>query len=102
MLAAGQNGIGALVGRSNASDLYAAAGSVLVLMLWVYYASAIFLFGAAFAIGRSVEDTLGWTDRIKEVTVEDINKVARSYLDPKRSTTGILLPAPVKTAAAAN
>lgn len=61
-----------------------------------------YLFGAAFAIGRSVEDTLGWTDRIKEVTVEDINKVAREYLDPKRSTTGILLPAPAKTAAAAN
>jgi zinc protease len=36
-----------------------------------------YLFGAAFAIGRSVEDTLGWTDRIKAVTVEDINKVAR-------------------------
>ena len=53
VLAAGQNGIGALVGRSNAADLYAAAGSVLVLMLWVYYASAIFLFGAAFAYTRA-------------------------------------------------
>jgi membrane protein len=53
VLAAGQNAIGALVGRSNAADLYAAAGSVLVLMLWVYYASAIFLFGAAFAFSRA-------------------------------------------------
>ena len=53
MLAAGQSAIGVLVGRSNAADLYAAAGSVLVLMLWVYYASAIFLFGAAFAYTRA-------------------------------------------------
>jgi membrane protein len=53
VLAAGQSAIGALVGRSNAADLYAAAGSVLVLMLWVYYASAIFLFGAAFAYTRA-------------------------------------------------
>ena len=53
VLAAGQNAIGILVGRSNAADLYAAAGSVLVLMLWVYYASAIFLFGAAFAYARA-------------------------------------------------
>jgi len=61
-----------------------------------------YLFGSAFAIGRSVQDTLGWTDRIKQVTVQDIDKVARTYLDPKRSTTGILLPAPATTAAAAN
>ena len=53
VLAAGQNAIGTLVGRSQAADLYAAAGSVLVLMLWVYYASAIFLFGATFAYGRA-------------------------------------------------
>ena len=53
VLAAGQNAIGALVGRSHAADLYAAAGSVLVLMLWVYYASAIFLFGATFAFSRA-------------------------------------------------
>jgi predicted Zn-dependent peptidase len=25
-----------------------------------------YLFGAAFAVGRSVQDTLGWTDRIKQ------------------------------------
>ncbi len=30
-----------------------AAGSILVLMLWVYYASAIFLFGATFTFTRA-------------------------------------------------
>jgi len=34
-------------------DLYDAAGSVLVVMLWVYYASVIFLFGASFTFSRA-------------------------------------------------
>lgn len=33
--------------------MYEAAGSVLVLMLWIYYASAIFLFGATFTFTRA-------------------------------------------------
>jgi membrane protein len=45
--------IGFLIGSSEAADLYDAAGSVLVLMLWVYYASAIFLFGATFTATRA-------------------------------------------------
>ena len=44
--------IGYIIGNSTAADLYDAAGSVLVLMLWVYYASAIFLFGATFTFTR--------------------------------------------------
>jgi len=45
--------IGAVIGSSTAADLYEAAGSVLVLMLWIYYASAIFLFGATFTFTRA-------------------------------------------------
>jgi membrane protein len=45
--------IAALIGGSTAADLYEAAGSVLVLMLWIYYASAIFLFGATFTFTRA-------------------------------------------------
>jgi membrane protein len=51
LFALGESLIGFLIGNSRAADLYDAAGSILVLMLWVYYASAIFLFGA----------TLTWT-----------------------------------------
>jgi membrane protein len=39
---AGKYLIGFIIGNSEAADLYDAAGSVLVLMLCVYYASAIF------------------------------------------------------------
>jgi membrane protein len=45
--------IGFLIGSSDVADIYDAAGSVLVLMLWVYYASAIFLFGATFTFERA-------------------------------------------------
>lgn len=34
------------VGNSEVANLYDAAGSIMVLMLWIYYTSAIFLFGA--------------------------------------------------------
>jgi len=49
----GQHLIGYIIGQSDAANYYDAAGSVLVLMLWVYYSSAIFLFGAIFTKVRS-------------------------------------------------
>ena len=45
--------IGFIIGNSMATDLYDSAGSVLVLMLWFYYASSIFLFGATFTYTRA-------------------------------------------------
>jgi membrane protein len=45
--------IGFYIGSSSAATVYEAAGSVLVVMLWVYYASAIFLFGATFTYVRA-------------------------------------------------
>lgn len=53
MFMAGQYLIGYIIGQSDAANYYDAAGSVLVLMLWVYYASAIFLFGAVYTKARS-------------------------------------------------
>ena len=38
--------IGFYVGNSNVASLYDAAGSVLVLMVWIFYSSTIFFFGA--------------------------------------------------------
>jgi membrane protein len=49
----GKNLIASIIGQSNAADLYDAAGSILVLMLWVYYASALVLFGAIFTFTRA-------------------------------------------------
>jgi membrane protein len=42
----GRLGIGFYLGQSTAASAYAAAGSVLVLLLWLYYSAQVFLFGA--------------------------------------------------------
>ena len=38
--------IGLYLGRSSVSSAYGAAGSIVILMIWVYYASQVFFFGA--------------------------------------------------------
>lgn len=44
----GKYGIGYYLGRSNLGNIYGAAGSVMILMIWVYYSSAILYLGAVF------------------------------------------------------
>lgn len=44
----GMYGIEVYIGQSQTANLYQAAGSVLVILLWVFYASSIFLLGASF------------------------------------------------------
>jgi membrane protein len=46
LFAAGKSLIGLYLGRSSVSSVYGAAGSLVVLILWVYYAAQIFFFGA--------------------------------------------------------
>ena len=45
-----------------------------------------------------VEDTLGWTNRVKQVTAQQVNEAAREYLKLRSSATGVLVPAPSKAA----
>jgi membrane protein len=49
----GRLAIGAYLGRSATGSAYAAAGSALVLLLWLYYSAQIFLFGAEFTWVRA-------------------------------------------------
>lgn len=44
----GKLAIGAYLGRAGVGSAYGAAGSVVVLLVWVYYSSQIFFFGAEF------------------------------------------------------
>ncbi len=46
LFAAGKFLIGLYLGRASVGSAYGAAGSIVVLMVWVYYASIIFFFGA--------------------------------------------------------
>ena len=49
-------------------------------------------YGAALAIGETIEDVSGWTARIEAVTPEAVVAVARKWLDKRRAVTGYLLP----------
>jgi len=44
----GKFAIGFYIGNSQTANLYDAAGSVMVILVWVFFAANIFLFGAAF------------------------------------------------------
>jgi len=44
----GKWGLGYYLGRESTASAYGAAGSVVLLLLWIYYASCILLFGAEF------------------------------------------------------
>jgi membrane protein len=48
LFVAGKTAIGYYLGRSGLESAYGAAGSVLVLLAWVYYSSQILFFGAEF------------------------------------------------------
>jgi zinc protease len=56
-------------------------------------------FGAALATGRTVEDVEAWPEQIAAVTAAEVNAAAAYVLDPARSVTGRLEPAPAATAA---
>jgi zinc protease len=50
------------------------------------------LFGEALATGSTIEDVLTYTDRLNEVTAEEVKAVAAKYLRMERSVTGIITP----------
>lgn len=63
----GKSIIGWYLGTSAVASSYGAAGSLIVLLLWVFYSSAIFLFGAE--ITRAYATTLGTRgDLVEEVS----------------------------------
>ena len=51
------------------------------------------MFGSALAIGDTVEEVQRWPSDLETVTVEEVNAVAQTYLDERRSVTGRLLSA---------
>jgi zinc protease len=57
-------------------------------------------FGTALATGRTIEDVEEWPERIASVTVEQVNAAAKAVLGQTNPVTGLLLPAPVREAAA--
>ena len=48
-------------------------------------------YGSALATGQTVESVRDWPSRIRAVTVESVQRAARTWLDPRRSVTGYLV-----------
>ena len=55
------------------------------------------IFGLALTIGLEVDDILQWNARINAVTASDVKRAAAKFLQMRRSVTGILLPAGVRS-----
>ncbi len=49
-------------------------------------------YGWSLTVGRTVKDIEEWPDRISNVSLDDVAKVAAKYLDIRRSVTGTLVP----------
>lgn len=50
LFTAGRMALGLYLGRAGAASAYTAAGSLLALLVWVYYSSQLILFGAEFTV----------------------------------------------------
>lgn len=75
----GKYGIGLYLGTSKLASIYGAAGSVMIIMIWVYYSSAILYLGAVFTkvyatnFGGKIypNDYSVWI-KLEEVTVPEV------------------------------
>ncbi len=87
LFVAGKFALGIYLGKSAVGSSYGAAGSLVVVLLWVYYAAQIVLFGAEFTqvYARSL--------RPVEKEVETIEKVVplRPVIEAKRSGGAVTL-----------
>ena len=91
----GKFGITFYIGKSNVSSTYGAAGSFVVLLLWVYYSSMILYFGAEFTKAYAVDfgDKIRPNDyatTFQQVNIES-NKasVQENEEDEKRTTAKV-------------
>ncbi len=50
-------------------------------------------YGAALAVGLSVEDIEAWPDILQEITGEEVVAAARELFDRRRAVTGMIMPA---------
>ncbi len=73
----GKWGIGLYLGSGGAADAYGAAGSVVLLLLWIYYSAQIFFFGAV--VTRQFAERFG-------TRAHERLKAEEQRIDPYRNT----------------
>jgi len=69
LFAIGKLGLGFYIGKSAVGSSYGAAGSILVLLLWIYYSGLIFYFGAEFT--KTYADRYGSRKKDTELTTRE-------------------------------
>ena len=72
----GQQLIGLYLGQSSVASSYGAAGSVMILLLWVFYSCQILLFGAEFT--RAYARRHGAQPAPESFAEEDVDAIGRS------------------------
>ena len=84
----GKSLIGWYLGTSAAASSYGAAGSIIILLLWVFYSSAIFLFGAE--ITRAYAVRFGSrTDLRPVVAADNVEKTTNDTVSTAKSMTAV-------------
>ena len=88
LFSVGKLAIGFYLGRSSVGSAYGAAGSLVVLLLWVYYSAMVFFFGAEITEAYATEN------RTPIVPDETAERVPQSREDPKgaRASATLLRP----------
>lgn len=100
--------IGLYIGRSSFGSTYGAAGSLIVILLWIYYSSQIFFFGAEFTqvfsrrFGKKIEPSeaaisLPTSDRLEMglVKAEEIQILSENQPTPT-GRAAVIHPEPVR------
>jgi membrane protein len=81
LFSVGKLAIGFYLGRSSVSSAYGAAGSLVVLLLWVYYSAMVFFFGA------EITEAYARENRSPIMPDETAERVPQSRGDPKGART---------------
>ncbi len=86
----GKFGITYYIGRSNIGSTYGAAGSLIILLLWVYYSSIILYYGAEFTkayathFGNRIYPN-SYAVWIKHIDIEEENKTLKQEEQEKKA-----------------
>jgi membrane protein len=86
---AGKFGITFYIGKSNIGSTYGTAGSIIILLLWIYYSAVILYFGAEFTkayaahYGRRIYPN-SYAVWIKHVDIEEENKTLKQEEQEKK------------------
>jgi membrane protein len=84
LFAIGKWAIGLYIGRSSVTSAFGAAGSLVVVMVWVYYSAQIFLLGAEFTRVYAAESSAAVPARAAPSAIRVQSAANAAVIDPAR------------------